>query len=205
MNRLRTADKGVAAVEFAVLLPFMLFVYVGSTELSQAMMSSRKASVIARSLADLVSQQPINTDLTAAQLDDIFTGAAAIMAPFPGASLKMTVSSVEFAAKTPPATGYDARTKWTVAKNGGALRACGMLSSAPDGTNGGTTTIPAGLYGPGSIIVADVAYVYTPSFGGGLLAWSTSSSSVQMRRTMFMRPRVQDSIRYAGTNGVICY
>ncbi len=199
------SDSGIAAVEFAILLPFMLFVYVGASELVQAMITSRKASVIARSLADLVAQQPANTNLTAAQLNDIITGAKAIMSPFASAPLKMTISSIEFSAKTPPATGYNAKTKWTVSYNGGALRPCMTLTSAPDGANGGLSTVPAGLYGPGSLIVADVAYAYTPAFGGGVLAWTTQSSSVQMARTMYMRPRLQDAIKYAGTNGVTCF
>jgi Flp pilus assembly protein TadG len=205
VRRLIRADTGIAAVEFAILLPFMLFLYVGATELVQAMITSRKASVIARTLADLVAQQPANTDLTAAQLNDIITGAKAIMAPYAISSLKLTVSSIEFSAKTPPATGYDAKTKWSVTNNGGALRPCGTLTSAPDGVNGGITTVPAGLYGPGSIIVADVAYAYTPTFGGGVLAWTTQSSSVQMARSMLMRPRLQDTIKYVGGNGVVCF
>lgn len=205
IRRWRRADRGIAAVEFGILLPFLLFIYMGSSELIQAMMSSRKTSVVARSLADLVSQQPVNTSLTASQLDDIFKGAEGIIAPFPAAPLRMTVSSIEFTAKTPPATGYNARTKWTVTRNGGAPRTCGTLTSAADDVNGGTGTIPAGLYGPGSIIVADVWYQYTPAFGGGVLAWSSQSSSIQMARSMYMRPRLQDAITYSGGNGVVCY
>lgn len=205
VRRLIHNDTGIAAVEFAILLPFMIFLYVGATELVQAMITSRKASVIARSMADLVAQQPANTDLTAAQLNDIITGAKAIMAPYSISSLKMTVSSIEFSAKTAPATGYNAKTKWSVTTNGGTLRPCTTLTSSPDGVNGGITTIPEGLYSAGSLIVADVAYAYTPTFGGGVLAWTTQSSSVQMARSMFMRPRLQDAIKYVGTNGVTCF
>ena len=41
--KLRRATGGVAAVEFSLLLPLMLMLYLGSAETTQAVMSGRKA------------------------------------------------------------------------------------------------------------------------------------------------------------------
>lgn len=204
LARWRGDLRGVAAVEFALILPLMLLLYLGSTQIVQSLMASRKLSIVARSLSDLVAQQPAGTNLTDTQLNDIFAAASSIMSPFSTASLKMTVSSVEFAPKTSPATGYDAKPRWSVLRNGSLPRPCAILTPVPDATQNGINKMPVGLYAAGSVIVADVSYTYTPAFGGQLLAWSTSESNVRMSRTLYMRPRAQSLINYTGTAGTKC-
>ena len=207
LSRLRADKRGVAAVEFALILPLMLLLYLGSTQIVQSLMASRKLSIVARALSDLVAQQPAGSDLTDAQLNDVFAAAGSIMSPFSTGSLKMTVSSVEFVQKTLlglPIPGLDAKPRWSVQRNGSPLRPCAVLTPVTDASQNGTNNMPTGLYAAGSIIVADVSYSYTPSFGGQLLAWSTSQSSVSMGRTLYMRPRAQTLIKYVGTAGQIC-
>ncbi len=112
--RLRRDDRGVAAVEFALLLPLMITLYIGSTEITQGVLASRKMAILSRSLSDLVAQQPsgITSPCTTAGLCDttmtsIFSAASAIMSPFSTAALgdgtstlTMTVSGVEFVSYT---------------------------------------------------------------------------------------------------------
>lgn len=197
-------ERGIAAVEFAILLPFMLTVYLGMTQMVQAMIVSRKLSVISRSLADLVAQQPRGTNLSASQVSDIFTAANTIMTPYTTSSLRMTVTGIDFVQTSPGATTYNATTRWSVSQNGGVLRACGTLTSATNATTSTTSSVPAGIYGSGSVIAADVTYAFTPSFGGNLLSWTSTPGSLRMARTMYMRPRSQSSVVYSGTGGVIC-
>ena len=45
--------RGVAAVEFAFLLPVIILLYVGAGELSEAVMTSRKVETLSRTLVDL--------------------------------------------------------------------------------------------------------------------------------------------------------
>jgi Flp pilus assembly protein TadG len=75
------AREGVAAVEFAVIFPFMLLLYLGATEITQTVMASRKATLVARSISDLVAQQPTPT-INATDIANIFTAGTAIMSPF---------------------------------------------------------------------------------------------------------------------------
>ena len=50
-------DKsGIAAVEFAMLLPLMLSLWLGAVELSQGIAADRKVTLTARTVSDLVSQ-----------------------------------------------------------------------------------------------------------------------------------------------------
>ena len=94
-------DSGVAAVEFGFILPLLLLLYIGTNTLTQAISAARAVTVLARTLADLVSQQPANTNLTNSVMADIFNASTAVLAPFPTTSLKMTLSNVEFVATAP--------------------------------------------------------------------------------------------------------
>ena len=110
--KLRRATGGVAAVEFSLLLPLMLMLYLGSAETTQAVMSGRKAALAVKTLSDLVSQQAANTIMTDSTMGNIFDAAAAIMQPFQssqavtgtsspcGLTLCLDVSGVSFTAYT---------------------------------------------------------------------------------------------------------
>ena len=76
--------RGVAAVEFAFIAPVMVTMLTGLIELSYLMMAERRVSGAAHSTADLLAQE---TDVTSTDLNDIFSAAALIMAPFSTGSL----------------------------------------------------------------------------------------------------------------------
>ena len=225
--RWRGDKRGVAAVEFALILPLMVVLYLGSSEVTQGVLASRKMAIVSRTLSDLVAQQPTATTApcTAAGLCDstmtsIFAAASVIMSPFSvsalgdgTSSLTMVVSSVEFVANATspaPATasnGYEAVVRWSksaASPNVGTVRSCvGKLTPVSNTTAAALTNLPSGLYSSGSLIIADVTYKYKPTFGGTLLAWSSTDSSVSMKNTTYMRPRNWTTyITYPGQNGV---
>ena len=53
---LRRDQRGVSAVEFAMLLPLMVTLYLGAVEISQGVAIHRKVTLTARTVADLASQ-----------------------------------------------------------------------------------------------------------------------------------------------------
>lgn len=190
-------NRGVAAVEFALILPLMLVLYIGTAELTTGLMANRKMTVVARALSDLVAQETDETNgITDATLDSIFGAANAILHPFDTTKLKMTVSSVEFVpdASNPPV--YTAKTVWSAVRNGGTFRPCGTLTKVANTADPTPSTMPSGLYQAGTIIVADVEYDYKPTFGGAFLAWSSTDSSIPMDHTTYMKPRTQNEIKY---------
>ena len=54
--RLGRDQRGVSAVEFAMLLPLMITLYLGVVEISQAVGIDRKVTLTTRTVADLASQ-----------------------------------------------------------------------------------------------------------------------------------------------------
>lgn len=197
MLRLKKDNRGVAAVEFALILPLMLLLYIGTAEMTHGLMANRKMVLVTRALSDLVAQEDDQTSgVSDATLNGIFAAAGAIMSPFSTSTLRMTVSSIEFVSDgaTPP--NYTARTVWSVRRNSSPYRPCQNMVKVTNTTKPTPTTMPEGIYQDGTVIVADVSYNYTPSFGGQFLAWSDTQSSIPMNHTTYMRPRTQTEIKY---------
>ena len=49
-------DRAIAAVEFALMLPLMLFIFVGVAQVGEAVAISRKVTITTRIVTDLVTQ-----------------------------------------------------------------------------------------------------------------------------------------------------
>src|SRR4051812_23260801 len=84
-------ERGVSAVEFAIMLPLMLSVYLGAVELSPGIAATRKVTLTARTVADLVSQV---ATVNNADIANSLAAASAVIEPFSAGNLKVTVSSV---------------------------------------------------------------------------------------------------------------
>jgi Flp pilus assembly protein TadG len=160
--------RGVSAVEFAMLLPLMLTLYLGGVEVSQGISIQRKVTLTARTVADLVSRvATIDTTGVNAALG----ASAAILAPYPDTKAKITVSVV-----TIDANG-NAKIAWSASKNGTA-RAVGS-----------SVTLPAALKVPStSLVWGETGYTYEPAIG------YVVTGSMALSDQIFMRPRLSDTI-----------
>src|SRR4051812_23308882 len=70
-HRFGADRRGVAAIEFALLLPVMILLYFGSAEFVNAFSAQRRISHIAASIADITAQ---DRTISTAQLNDLFAG-----------------------------------------------------------------------------------------------------------------------------------
>ena len=162
-------DKsGIAAVEFALLVPLMLTLWLGTVELSQGIAADRKVTLTARTISDLVSQV---TSVNNADMTNSLNAASAVMAPYSTGNLKVTVSSISI----------DANGKATIA-----------WSDTLNGTaraKGSTVTLPAALNIPStSLIWSEVQYAYTPTIG------YVVSGTLSLKDQIYMRPRLSDTV-----------
>ena len=168
--------NAVAATEFAIVVPFMLLLYVGGVELGNGMSISVKVSETAHTVADLVSQ---NTQVTTAQMQGILGAAAATLAPYPladkaGRSL-VTVTISEVATDS----AGKATVQWSQSFNGTTVSAGRPV--------GQVMTLPAALAIPSnnnmSFILGEVSYAYTPNLG------YTISGTVTLGDSYYLFPR----------------
>jgi hypothetical protein len=139
--KLAIDDRGVAALEFALIAPVMLGLYLSTVITTKAYMASRKAALVARTLADITSRQQIisarsaiaacasNPCVNDTDVASYFAAATAIMAPFPTGSLKMTLSRIDVIHDA--SHNLWAYTKWSVINNGGVPRRCSTTGAMP--------------------------------------------------------------------------
>src|ERR1700724_4569580 len=108
--------RGIAATEFAIIVPIMLVMFFGTVEFSSAVAVDRKITLVARTLSDLTSQYTtvaVNPDLT-----NFFAASTAILTPYSGTPTKATISELY----VDPAT-LQARAQWSSSCQGGPARA----------------------------------------------------------------------------------
>jgi Flp pilus assembly protein TadG len=179
VRKLWRNDEAVAAVEFAIVVPFLLALYIGGIELANGMAINVKVSATAHSVADMVSQ---NTSLSTAQMQNILTGASSIIAPYPvsgGSGSLMTVTVSEISSD---ANG-NLTLRWSQSYNG--------ASFGPGRTNLTNLTMPTSLNGAAanvnnpngqndnvSFILGEVTYAYTPNMGYAITGTVTLADSV---------------------------
>lgn len=91
LSRLGLDQRGVSAIEFALIAPILILMYFGVGELCEAMMAQRRAAHAAAAIGDLATQ---SQTLASSDVSDIFAAASTIMAPFSTSPLKLRLTSV---------------------------------------------------------------------------------------------------------------
>lgn len=92
LRLLQKNDKGISAVEFALILPVLLTLYLGTIDLSTFIIVDRKVSVVAGSVADLVARA--EDKIAIATVDDYFKAAEFTIKPYKSANLVQRVTSL---------------------------------------------------------------------------------------------------------------
>jgi Flp pilus assembly protein TadG len=92
LKQFRRADLGAAVVEFALILPVMLFTYIGMLEASALITKDRKVQSVAGAVGDLVAR--MDGTITASQMRDFFRAASGIMTPYDASDVLQVVTAV---------------------------------------------------------------------------------------------------------------
>jgi len=123
ISRFRKERSGVGAVEFALIAPVLILVYVGSLEISVAMAVNKKISRASSSIADLVTQQ---TTVDKKYLKTMVDVAESVIAPFSINGLKVVVTGINVDSSS------NATVVWSWNENNGQPYAVGSAITIPD-------------------------------------------------------------------------
>jgi Flp pilus assembly protein TadG len=168
LRRLSRDRRGVAAVEFALIAPVAISLYMGFAELTMAMMADRRVAHAAAVVGDLVAQSP---SVSPGDVTDIFQVGAAILSPFASTPLKMRITSIVADANGVPKMSWSQGSGMTV---------------MPAGTVAG---FPPNLLNAGdSVIQADVSYAYASPLGMIL------PNGITFSNTFYLKPRQSASV-----------
>src|ERR1700694_4243143 len=91
LRHLAQDNSGIAATEFAVIVPIMLVMFFGTVEFSSGVAVNRKVTLMARTLSDLTSQSTTVDDPT---LTNFFAATAAIMTPYSRTPPQSTITEL---------------------------------------------------------------------------------------------------------------
>lgn len=172
--------RGVAAIEFAFIVPVLLVMYFVTMEASQAIETSKKVSRIGSMVADLVTQQ--NT-ITKADLDAIMKIGTSTLQPYNRSTPKIIITAIQVTTDPTPKV----QVVWSRKLDKGA--------SSADAAKNSITTVPTALKIAGTFLVrveSDLAYQ-------PIITWSADSqerlgltsafSHISMGETYYLRPR----------------
>ena len=162
LKRFTGDRRGVSAVEFALLAPLMITLYVGCAEVSDAVSADRKVSLTAAAVANLAAQV---TTISSTDMTNILAAASAIIAPYSTSQLTITLSCINIDANK------NATVKWSVT-SGGTARS-------------GTITLPTALaVASTQLLLGEATYQYKPTVG------YTITGTLNLSDRMYMSPRI---------------
>lgn len=155
-------ERGVAAVEFAFILPIMVMMYFAVAELSLGIQASRKVNTTTSAVGDLVAQAE---KITTTEVNAIFEAADAVMQPLDDtAEIRVTSLWMD--------QDGDIEVRWSRARNT-TPHACDATIAPPDA-----------VLSPGqSVIMAEVSYDYDPPIGHVI------TGTITMEEVFYLRPR----------------
>jgi Flp pilus assembly protein TadG len=170
--------RGLAATEFAVIVPLMLVMFFGTVEFSSAVAIDRKVTLMARTLSDLTSQ---STTVADTDMTNFFAASTGIMTPYDSSPVTATISELY----VDPST-LQAHVQWS-------------KGSVPR-TQKSAVTIPSTLAIGGTyLIFSEVNYNYKPSVGYVL------KSSITLSDVSYTRPRQSTCVYYSPDTACTTY
>jgi TadE-like protein len=150
----------MAGLEFALLSPVLLALFLGTIDLSGALLTARRMEIAAGSVAEIGTTGAAQTQALNVLTDvQAWQATTAAFALFPGwtetaanGTFAITLSGVDFTATPAGCTQnckYNAAIVWSVANELGAkqLRACGPLASVPDAEATSSRRCPRAISG----------------------------------------------------------
>jgi Flp pilus assembly protein TadG len=147
----KQSTAGVAAVEFAMILPILVLMTLGVAEVTHAVIAHKKFQKSVAMIGDLVSREnSIGTNVSSAQatMDGMMKAAEQAMYPFDTTALKMSVTAIS----SNPNTGA-LTVAWAYPYHGYPVTACGQPKSMP-----AANMIAAG----NSAVLVEAQFIYTP-------------------------------------------
>jgi Flp pilus assembly protein TadG len=165
--------SGIAAVEFAMILPIMLVLFFGTVEMSNGVAVYRKVTLMAHTLSDLTSQ---SQEVQDSELSNFFAASTAVMMPYSSTPISQTITEL-----------------WV--NPSGQVFVQWSSGTAPLTPGSPFASLPPNLAVANSyVIFSQVSYLYTPVVG-----YVMAKTGVTLSDFSYTRPRVFACVLYDPT------
>jgi Flp pilus assembly protein TadG len=199
-RRLRGDQRGVAAIEFALVVPVVIVVYLVGFEVTEAATAYRKLTDTTVQLANVTAQF---TSMACTDTDNVQGASSQIMTPYPTANLTIKLSEVTVNTSNAgsvvwgqgwqnggPVAGLPAGTRVTMPA-GYEADSSSTNSTSSSSSSSATSCPPPATGGSGVFscyVMVQTTYSYQPTIGGAFIG------PIAMQDTIFMLPRASASI-----------
>jgi Flp pilus assembly protein TadG len=169
---------GVAAIEFAMIMPVLSLLFLASFDGARAMAIYMKVRAATYSLAAITNQYQT---IASSDITSIAEATSAILAPYSQAPAVLTISQIAISSQ-----GV-ATVAWSYSQGGTAL------------AKGSSVTVPSALSTNSSyLIFAQVSYTFSPIFG------LFTSGRINLKDNLYMAPRSSSCVVYTPQTGTSC-
>lgn len=178
-------ERGLAATEFAIIVPMMLVMFFGTVEFSSGVAVDRKVTLVARTLSDLTSQSVSVTD---ADVANFFAASSLILWPYGATPINAAITQLWINPATSKAT-----VQWSRKNDGSTPRTAGTVVTVPTGLiakDSSGNTMPNQY-----LIFSEVSYLYTPAVG-----YVMNKAGVTLSEVNYTRPRQSTCVLYKTSN-----
>ncbi len=167
-SRFFSSTRGVAAIEFAAIIPVLLLLLLGSFDAGRTIAIYTKVRAATSTVDNVTNQYKTIHD---ADMQQILGATSVVLSPYPSAPIVVVVSQISID------LNGKATVSWSDAFNGTARPV------------GSSVNPPAGLATPNStLILGEVSYGYTPQFGYFL------TGPITLTDNLYVTPRSSASI-----------
>jgi Flp pilus assembly protein TadG len=172
-RRFMASKRGVAAVEFAIMLPILVTLFLASVDAARAIAIYTKVRAATYTLDAITNQY---TTIQSTDMSQILGATAVVLQPYSSSSVTVVLSQIKVSSAT------SAKVNWSATLNGTAL------------TQNSSITVPTNFAScpsyPCYLVYGQVSYTYTPLFMYFTKAAFTLSDS------LYATPRVSQCILY---------
>ncbi|TCS07321.1 Flp pilus assembly protein TadG [Rhizobium sp. BK418] len=167
--------KGVGAIEFAIIFPVLIMLYLGAFEITIGLSVSKRTTRAAGAIADIITQQQ---NVTKSSLADIAKAAPAIFAPYDSSDLSLKVTAIQIDGSANPTV------LWSWAPSG----------TAPYAKNSAVSGVPTEMKKANSFLIRTelstpyTLFVFAPDF------MPSGMRTITISRSYFYRQRQNDNI-----------
>jgi Flp pilus assembly protein TadG len=176
-RRFLTSTRGVAAVEFAIMLPILLTLFLASVDAARAIAIYAKVRS-ATYVLDAVTNQ--YTTIQSSDMSAILGATSVVLAPYSSSPVTVVLSQIKVTSAS------KASVNWSATLNGTAL------------SQNASTTVPTNFAScasyPCYLIYGQVSYSYTPLF------MYFTKSAITLSDSLYVTPRVSECILYPPEN-----
>jgi len=181
-RRFIASTRAVAAIEFSIVLPVLMLIFLGTFDAGRAIAIYMKIRSATFTIDAITNQY---TSVQDSDLQSITGAAAVILAPYSSTPAVVTVTQVKVT------SANHGIVSWSYSL-GGSARSRGAAVTTP-GSLGTCGSYPCYL------ILGEMSYPYTPMFG-----FFTSVANFTLADSLFATPRSSKCVLYPTANVTTC-